>query len=398
LKPNGMTPEASQLHRLVAFQQQIEPVKDLDVLLEKILAAACVLCRADAGSIYTIDGDRLRFELSRNNTLQRALPAGQKLIFDKFTVPLDHRSVAGHVGLTGGVVNVPDVTTFDFSGLGCAFDPSYDHKSGYETRSLLTVPLKVAGDRIIGVMQLINALDTDGHPTPFSEESIAVLRLFAAAAATAMERAALTRSMIIRMISMAKLRDPSETGPHANRVAAYAAAIYEQWGRRGNLPAAHIERQRDNIRIAAMLHDVGKVGIPDHILKKPGKLDEGEYSEMKQHTTRGAALFAERHSPLDEISLEIALNHHEKWDGTGYPSGLRGEEIPIFARIVAVADVFDALSKRRCYKPAWTEEQVLAELKKCSGTHFDPAVVECFFACLDEVRAIARQFPDEDES
>ena len=391
-----MTPETSQLHRLVAFQQQIEPVKDLDVLLEKILAAACTLCHADAGSIYTIDGDRLRFELSRNTTLQRALPPGQKLIFDKFTVPLDHRSVAGHVGLTGSVVHVPDVATFDFSGLGCNFDPSYDHKSGYTTRSLLTVPLKAARDRIIGVMQLINALDAEGNAGAFSEESIALVRLFAAAAATAMERAALTRSMIIRMISMAKLRDPSETGPHANRVAAYSAAIYEQWARRGNLPVPHIERQRDNIRIAAMLHDVGKVGVPDQILKKPGKLDDGEYAQMKQHTTRGAALFADRQSALDEVSLEIALNHHEKWDGTGYPSGLRGEEIPIFARIVAVADVFDALSKRRCYKPAWTEEQVLEELKKCSGTHFDPAVVDCFFACLDEIRAISRQFPDDE--
>lgn len=136
--------------------------------------------------------------------------------------------------------------------------------------------------------------------------------------------------------------------------------------------------------------------MPDQILKKPGKLDDGEYAQMKQHTTSGAALFADRQSALDEVSLEIALNHHEKWDGTGYPSGLRGEEIPIFARIVAVADVFDALSKRRCYKPAWTEEQVLEELKKCSGTHFDPAVVDCFFACLDEIRAISRQFPDDE--
>lgn len=183
-----MTPETSQLHRLVAFQQQIEPVKDLDVLLEKILAAACTLCHADAGSIYTVEGDRLRFELTLNRTLQQALPAGQKLIFDKFTVPLDHRSVAGHVGLTGVVVNVPAVAEFDFSGLGCNFDPSYDRKSGYKTRSLLTVPLKAAGDRIIGVMQLINALDAEGNAGTFSEESVALVRLFAAAAATCRPR------------------------------------------------------------------------------------------------------------------------------------------------------------------------------------------------------------------
>jgi HD-GYP domain-containing protein (c-di-GMP phosphodiesterase class II) len=389
-----MTPEASQLHRLVEFQQQIEQVKDLDVLLERILSAVCAFCRADAGSIYTIEGDRLRFEITRNDTLQRALPEGHKLILDRFTVPLDHRSIAGHVGLTGEILNIPDVSTWDFSAVGCSFDPSYDRQSGYRTRSLLTVPLKLGG-RIIGVMQLINALAPDGRPAAFSEEQVALVRLFAGDAAAAIERAALTRSMILRMIGMAGMRDPSETAPHANRVAAYAAAIYGQWGRRANLPLAHIERQRDNIRIAAMLHDVGKVGIPDHILKKPGKLDEGEYSEMKQHTTRGAELFGDRQSALDEICLEIALHHHEKWDGTGYPAGLRGEDIPIFARIVAVADVFDALSKRRCYKPAWTEEQVLDELRKCSGTHFDPEVIECFLACLDEIRAIARQFPDE---
>lgn len=390
-----MTPEASRLHRLVEFHQQIESVKDIDVLLERILSAACGFTRADAGSIYTLDGDRLRFEMTRNNTMQRALPVGHKLIFDRFTVPLDHRSVAGHVGLTGEIVNIADVVTHDFAGHAYSFDSSYDKKSGYATHSLLTAPLKFGGGRIIGVIQLINALGPDGTVEAFSAEDVALVRLFAGDAAAAMERAGLTRSMILRMISMARLRDPSETGPHANRVAAYSAAIYEQWARRENLPATHIERQRDDLRIAAMLHDVGKVGIPDHILKKPGKLDEAEYAEMKHHTTRGAKLFADRESPIDDVAIQIALHHHEKWDGTGYPSGLSGVNIPILARIVGVADVFDALSKRRCYKPAWTEEQVLEELRKCSGTHFDPEVIECFFACLDEIRAIARQFPDE---
>ena len=169
--------------------------------------------------------------------------------------------------------------------------------------------------------------------------------------------------------------------------------------------------------MTAMLHDVGKVGIKDEILQKPGRLNPEEYELMKHHTLKGARLFTDPQSEFDEIAGQIAFSHHERWDGTGYPGyvdhngniipgyedrngkprGKRGEEIPLFARVVAVADVYDALSCRRVYKNAWDERDVLAELRKESGKHFDPEMIDAFFSTLEMIRAIAQRFPDSDE-
>ncbi len=409
-----MFEEHTKLQQLLEINRELEQVKDLDVLLERILRVARRFVNADAGSIYTINAEQLEFRYSQNNTLQAQLPAGKKLIYTAFTVPISHRSISGHVALTGETLNIPDAYTFDFSDTPYSFDRSYDQKGHYETHSMLTIPLKNNQDKVIGVMQLINAQSEAGQVVPFSEDDTPLIRIFATSAAVAIERAQMTRTMILRMINMAKLRDPKETGPHVNRVGAYAAEIYEKWASKRNLPAKTIDTYKDTLRMTAMLHDVGKVGIKDEILQKPGRLNPEEYELMKQHTIKGARLFDDPQSEFDQIAEQIALNHHERWDGTGYPGhvnlhgkplpgygvgdekapGKRGQEIPIFARIVAVADVYDALSCRRVYKNAWEEDEVLAELHKESGKHFDPEVIEAFFATLEMIRAIAKQFPD----
>jgi HD-GYP domain-containing protein (c-di-GMP phosphodiesterase class II) len=227
----------------------------------------------------------------------------------------------------------------------------------------------------------------------------------------------MTRNIILRMISMAELRDPSETEAHVNRVAAFSVEIFEEWARRKRLQAGQIEKQKDLLRMAAILHDVGKVAISDLILKKPSRLTLDEFEIMKSHTYLGARLFMDFKSDFEEVAAEVALNHHEKWDGTGYPghidiaseepmteNGLsnnkprpkQGEEIPLFGRIVAVADVYDALCSRRSYKEAWEEDMVLTELQQSSGTHFDPEVLEAFFSCLDVLKFVARRYPDKD--
>jgi response regulator RpfG family c-di-GMP phosphodiesterase len=268
---------------------------------------------------------------------------------------------------------------------------------------------------IIGVLQLINGKNGRGKVVPFAKKDEPLIMHFANMAAVAIERAQLTRAMILRTIKMAELRDPKETGAHVNRVASYSVALYEHWVRKHNVPQDVVDKNRDILRMSAMLHDVGKVAISDMILKKPARLDDGEREIMKQHTTAGARLFAEQYSEFDEASAIVALSHHEKWDGTGYPGHInphdgkaipgyeqsdgaarpkKGEEIPVFGRLVALADVYDALSSKRVYKEKWDEGKVLEEIKTCSGTHFDPEMVETFFASLDTIRNIAERYPD----
>ena len=218
---------------------------------------------------------------------------------------------------------------------------------------------------------------------------------FAGIAAIALERAKMTRSIILRMISMAELHDPKETGAHVNRVGSYAVEIYENWARRRKIPREESDKKRDVLRMAAMLHDVGKIATSDMILKKPGRLSDEEFEIMKLHTVHGARLFLDKQSEFDEIASEVAMTHHENWDGTGYPGQidmtevvpgrglvskkrpkpLKGDIIPLMGRIVSLADVYDALSCRRVYKDAWVEADVLKEIERCRGSKFDPDLV-----------------------
>lgn len=191
---------------------------------------------------------------------------------------------------------------------------------------------------------------------------------------------------VIRLSKAAEFRDP-ETGAHILRMAHYSALI----ARGLSLP----QDQQDLLLEAAPLHDIGKVGIADHILLKPGKLEPQEFEVMKQHAVFGHEILKGSASRVLQAGAAIALGHHEKFDGSGYPQGLKGEAIPIFSRIVAVADVFDALTSERPYKKAWTLESAREFLQANAGSHFDPVCVQTMLAHWDEVLAIRQRFKDE---
>jgi putative two-component system response regulator len=195
-----------------------------------------------------------------------------------------------------------------------------------------------------------------------------------------------TRLEIIRRLARAAEFRDNETGVHVQRMSLYAEAV----GRRMGL----VEWSLDLLLNACPMHDVGKIGISDTILLKPGKLTQEEFTTIKTHTTIGASILYGHDSPLLQAAHEIALHHHEKWDGTGYPHGLAGEAIPLLARIAAVADVFDALTMLRPYKQAWTTGDGRCEIAKLSGTHFDPLVAKAFDACFDEILEIRATHPD----
>lgn len=395
--------EHAKLARIAALQQELAKVNDLDLLLEKILTLARECTGADAGSVYLRDGARLVFSHTQNETLRRRLPAGRKLVYQTFSVPIDSSSIAGHVAADGRALSIPDAYAIP-QDAPCRFNPEFDRVAGYRTLSLLTAPLVTSTRETVGVIQLINAMTAGGAPAAFHPDDAALVEAFAATAAVAVERAQMTRALILRMIRMSGLRDPKETEGHVNRVGLFAVEIYERWAARHQVAADVVERQRDLLRMAAMLHDVGKVGIPDAILKKPGRLDPAEFDAMKQHTRIGAGLFGSSHSALDAAAAEVALCHHENWDGSGYPGrtpaeggaprGLAGDAIPLFGRIVAVADVYDALCSKRSYKEAMSPEEALAIIKAECGRKFDPEVVAAFCSCADQLPALAARYAD----
>ena len=195
-----------------------------------------------------------------------------------------------------------------------------------------------------------------------------------------------TRLEIIRRLGHAAEFKDNETGMHVIRMSHYSRLIAEQ---------LHVDSDwLDLLFNAAPMHDVGKIGIPDKILLKPGKLDKDEWELMKKHAEFGAAIIGDHPSDLLQMSKEIALSHHEKWDGSGYPQGLAGEDIPLSGRIVAIADVFDALTTERPYKNAWTVEDAVKLINDGSGQHFDPNLVPIFHEVLPDILKIKEQYAE----
>ncbi|MDP2790434.1 MAG: two-component system response regulator [Rectinemataceae bacterium] len=191
----------------------------------------------------------------------------------------------------------------------------------------------------------------------------------------------------IYRLSMASEFKDEDTGVHIKRMSLYSAAIARQMGLDGGVI--------ETILYAAPMHDLGKIGIPDSILTKPAKLDPLEWEIMKQHSLIGATILKGSDAGFIMLGETIARSHHEKWDGSGYPDGLAGTDIPIAGRITAIADVFDALTAKRPYKQPFSVEKSLAIIREGRGSHFDPDVVDAFFAILDEILAIRKQFEDD---
>jgi putative two-component system response regulator len=188
----------------------------------------------------------------------------------------------------------------------------------------------------------------------------------------------------IQMLGRAGHFNDSDTGAHIWRMGAYSAALAR---------AAGWDREAaERLELAAPMHDTGKLGVPQAILSKPTALDAAEWAIMRTHPRIGHSILSQSDTPLFRLAAEVALRHHERWDGSGYPDGLRGEAIPESARIVALADVYDALSVRRPYKPAWSREEVLAQLRAGSGSHFEPRLCALFIDMLPEIEAIRERF------
>ena len=414
-----MSEKESKLQNIIELELKLDEIKDVDVLLERILSESRKIVNADAGSIYVKHGEKLKIKYAQNDTQLRELPPGEKLPYLFFSFPINKTSIAGYVASTKEALtiddayNIPEETPYKFN-------RQTDLTTNYRTKSIYTFPLVMNNGILLGVLQIINKLDERGRVVGFTEEDGTYLKHFALSAVRALQHAYNTHENHRKMLKMSEFRDPKETYLHTERVSSISLEIYDRWAFDKNIPENIRHSYRDNLKIAAKFHDIGKVGISDLILKKPGRFDDYERQIIKGHTCIGAQLFDPAETDVDIMCRDVALCHHERFDGgsAGYPGKkyieggyanfqigcpvadvipLKGEEIPLAARIVAVADVFDALSHRRCYKEAWSLDDAFAEIQSCSGTQFDPEVVLAFMKVRERVEQILINYHDDEE-
>ncbi len=350
------------LRLLVNFGGVVSKETNLNKLLEIIAEQVKTILVCDRCSVFILD--------RQTNELWSKVALGMQ--HTEIRVPFG-KGIVGHVASTGITLNIQDAYQDQ------RFTHDIDKLTGYRTRSILAMPLKNVSGHIIGVFEAMNKAGK-----PFNTDDEGLLQLISSLAASGIENAQLYESLsnsqletIYRLAVTAEYRDQQDTAIHLRHISEYSALIAHGLG----LP----EREVHNIRYASPLHDIGKVGITDAILLKPGKLTAEEFEEIKKHTLYGAKILCNAESSLLQIACKVASSHHEKFDGTGYPSRLKGEQISIYARIVSVADVFDALCSQRVYKPKWDPEKAREYINGEKGKAFDPAVVEAFEKVYGEI-------------
>ena len=324
---------------------------------------------------YMLDGDRCTVFLLDNQTNELWSTIAHGMDHTEIRIPYG-KGIAGHVAKSGQIINIRN--TYEDR----RFNNELDKLTGYKTKTILAVPLTNIHGKIIGVFEVINK-----NTSYFDKDDEGILMLMGSLASSAIENANLYENLsksqletIYRLAVTAEYRDQQDTAIHLRHISEYSGIIAEGM----NLS----EKEIEDIKCASPLHDIGKVGIADAILLKPGKLTPAEFKEMKKHTLYGAKILSNAESHLLQIACKIAAFHHEKFNGKGYPDGLKGEKIPLYARIVSVADVFDALCMPRVYKPEWSYEKALNYIKEESGKSFDPDVVQAFLKKETEILKI----------
>ncbi|OMF29064.1 hypothetical protein BK133_18130 [Paenibacillus sp. FSL H8-0548] len=288
-------------------------------------------------------------------------------------------------GLVGTAISTGQPIFIDDAYEDSRHNQESDKKTGYRTKSIMTIPFRNNQGEVIGAYQAINKLT---EKQIFSTQDMEYLSLAASYSGKSLESFMLNEEIVETqkeiILAMGKIGEgrSKETGNHVKRVAQYSYILA--------LGMGMSETEADMLRSASPMHDIGKVAIPDSVLNKPGKLTEDEFEQMKHHADIGYHLLRNSKRQLLQAAAIVAWQHHEKWDGSGYPRGLKGEAIHVYGRITALADVFDALGSSRVYKAAWELDRILGLIKEERGRHFDPQVVDVFFKELPailEVRA-----------
>ncbi|MBC2723022.1 HD domain-containing phosphohydrolase [Desulfosporosinus sp.] len=366
---DDLTPE-QMLHIIFHYISLIAPEKNLDHILLYMADMGRELILADRCTLWLHDKE--------NNLLWTKVAHGVKAL----TMPAE-------AGLAGFALKNNQSIFIEDAYKDARFNPEVDLQTGYRTKSVLVIPIQNQQGENMGVYQAINKMTSAGV---FSSQDIDLLTLAASYSGKALEAAILnkeieqTQKEIIYLMGEIGESRSKETGNHVKRVAEYSKVLALRLG------LSPVEAEL--IKTASPMHDIGKVAIPDSILKKPGKLTDEEFALMQAHTKIGYELLKKSNRQLLKSAAIISHQHHEKWNGTGYPQGLKGEEIHIYGRITAVADVFDALASDRCYKKAWEIDRVINLFKEERGVQFDPQLIDAFMDCLEEIFALKEEYAD----
>jgi len=356
-----------RMHELMTLwdaSKQLNSHLELDKVFDNILWQMVQVIGAEAGTLWVVDADK---------TALRAVSAYGPAASEILDVELPKgRGIVWKVLETGQAERIEDVAAHP------DWNQRVDQQLGFVTSSLMTVPLSVKGQPL-GSLQLLNK--NDGKF--FTEQDMRLAQALAQQSALALHNSQMydeLNRMLISMIrtlaSLLDARDPYTAG-HSERVADYSLWIAQKIGLE--------QSECEELYKAALLHDIGKVGIRDDLLQKPGRLSQEEFEAIQKHTTIGAGILANmepRHAM--EHSVETAKSHHERLNGSGYPEGLTGEDIPLFARIVGVADAFDAMTTSRPYSKGLTPREGAAELMRCRGSLFEDRMVDAMMAILEE--------------
>lgn len=367
--------------------------RPVEEMLGELLLQARWLTGAEAGAVMLVEKGSLRFICAQNAVrpdLSTAAAVADRSGLAKGglkrrLLPMDDSSIAGWSASHAAALRLDDVHALP-PGAPYAFDDTIDRQTGYRCRSMLVAPLVDSHGKVAGVLQLINRRHETGEVGPFTDQDERTAAGLASLAAISVRNTQMREEIsrvhldtILRLATAAEFRD-TETSDHIRRVSLYSETISRALG-------ASKEWARMMI-FAAPMHDVGKLGVPDAVLLKPGALTPEERAIMQTHTTIGSRILSGSEDALTQMSQRIALTHHEKWDGSGYPNRLAGADIPLEGRIVAVADVFDALSSARVYKKAMPVGAAIAEVARSAGTHFDPEVARAFLGAREEIEGI----------
>ncbi len=371
-KKNPLTASPDELLRTIfSYVGRIADERDIDKLLILLADMGRDLISADRCTVWLLN--------RKTEELWSKVAHG----VDRITIPCS-AGIAGCVAMTGESLIINDPYNDN------RFDKDVDKKTGYHTRNILGLPINDGEGKIIGVFQAINKMP---EPEKFSEQDLEHLLLAATYTGKALDAAMLQeeieatqRETIFTFAEFGELRS-KETGYHVKRVAEFSRLFAVKYGMS--------EDEAELLKLAAPMHDIGKIAIPDSILLKPGKLTPDEWETMKTHTTLGYETLKHSERRLLKSAAIIANEHHEKWNGEGYPNGKKGEDIHIYGRITAMSDVFDALGNARVYKPAWELDRIVKLFKAEKGHQFDPKLVKVFLDNLDDFVKIKETYKDE---